>query len=66
MLFYLKVGCTVMAVLLHYFLLAVFCWMLCEGILLYFIIVKVIGAKVEEKVKWFLIFGWGRYFYRPY
>lgn len=60
-----KVGCTVMAVLLHYFLLTVFCWMLCEGILLYLVIVKVTGAIVEEKVKWFLIFGWGTYFFRP-
>ncbi|KAK3746252.1 hypothetical protein QZH41_005286 [Actinostola sp. cb2023] len=54
-----KVGCTVLAVLLHYFLLAVFCWMLCEGVLLYLLIVKVIGAEVEEKVKFFLLFGWG-------
>ena len=50
-----------MAVLLHYFLLAVFCWMLCEGVLLYLIIVRVIGAIVEEKVKFFLLFGWGEF-----
>ncbi|KXJ29080.1 uncharacterized protein LOC110252281 [Exaiptasia diaphana] len=54
-----KVGCTVLAVLLHYFLLAVFCWFLCEGLLLYLLIVKVIGGKVEEKVKFFMLFGWG-------
>ncbi|XP_048581998.1 uncharacterized protein LOC116611752 isoform X2 [Nematostella vectensis] len=52
-------GCKALAILLHYFLLAVFCWMLCEGALLYIIIVKVIGGKPEEKVKYFLLFGWG-------
>ncbi|KAK3738197.1 hypothetical protein QZH41_012772 [Actinostola sp. cb2023] len=55
-----KVGCTVVAALLHYFLLAVFCWMLCEGVLLYLIIVKIIGAEVEEKVKFFWLFGWAQ------
>ncbi|KXJ28919.1 Adhesion G-protein coupled receptor D1 [Exaiptasia diaphana] len=54
-----KVGCTVLAVLLHYFLLAVFCWFLCEGLLLYLLIVKVIGGGVGEKVKYFVLFGWG-------
>ena len=27
--------CTTVAALLHYFFLAVFCWMLCEGVMLY-------------------------------
>ncbi|XP_068752097.1 uncharacterized protein [Montipora capricornis] len=54
-----KVGCTVVAALLHYFLLAMFSWMLCEGVLLYILLVKVLGGGAEEKVKYFYIFGWG-------
>ena len=34
--------------------------MLCEGVLLYFLLVKVFGGGAEEKVKYFYIFGWGR------
>ena len=56
-----QVGCTILAALLHYFLLALFCWMLCEGVLLYILIVKVFGGKAEDEVKYFYIFGWGRY-----
>ncbi|XP_078361558.1 adhesion G protein-coupled receptor B2-like [Oculina patagonica] len=54
-----KVGCTILAALLHYFLLALFCWMLCEGVLHYFLIVKVFGGGAADKVKYFYIFGWG-------
>ena len=46
--------------LLHYFLLALFSWMLCEGILHYIVIVRVHG-DAEDKVKFFYLFGWGRY-----
>ena len=46
--------------LLHYFLLALFCWMLCEGVLLYFLLVKVFGGGAEDKVKYFYLFGWGK------
>ena len=56
-----QTGCIAIAVLLHYFLLALFSWMLCEGVLLYFLLVKVFGAGAEEKVKYFYIFGWGRF-----
>ena len=34
--------------------------MLCEGVLLYILLVKVFGGSAEEKVKYFYIFGWGR------
>ncbi|XP_068679872.1 adhesion G protein-coupled receptor L4-like isoform X2 [Montipora foliosa] len=54
-----KVGCTVVAAFLHYFLLSLFSWMLCEGVLLYILLVKVFGGIAEEKVKYFYIFGWG-------
>ncbi|KAK2547207.1 Adhesion G protein-coupled receptor L3 [Acropora cervicornis] len=39
-----KVACIVVAALLHYFLLAMFSWMLCEGVLLYILVVKVFGG----------------------
>ncbi|XP_068747903.1 uncharacterized protein [Montipora capricornis] len=54
-----KVGCTVVAAFLHYVLLSLFSWMLCEGVLLYILLVKVFGGIAEEKVKYFYIFGWG-------
>ena len=57
-----QAGCTAIAVLLHYFLLALFSWMLCEGVLLYILLVKVFGGGAEEKVKYFYVFGWGRFF----
>ena len=49
------------AALLHYFLLALFSWMLCEGILHYIVIVRVLRGHAEDKVKFFYLFGWGRY-----
>ena len=57
---YHQTGCTVVAVFLHYFLLALFSWMLCEGVLLYVLLVKVFGGGAEEKIKFFYIFGWGK------
>lgn len=48
------------AALLHYSLLALFSWMLCEGVLHYILLVKVFGGGAGEKVKYFYIFGWGR------
>jgi len=33
--------------------------MLCEGVLLYFLLVKVFGGGAEDKVKYFYLFGWG-------
>lgn len=54
-----KAGCTVIAVFLHYFLLSLFSWMLCEGVLLYILLVKVFGGGAEDKVKYFYVFGWG-------
>ena len=53
--------CTVSAGLLHYFLLALFCWMLCEGVLLYIVIGKAAISGVEDKVKYFYMFGWGKF-----
>ena len=38
-----------------------FSWMLCEGVLLYILVVKVFGGGADEKVKYFYIFGWGKH-----
>ena len=56
-----QAGCTVVAAFLHYFLLSLFSWMLCEGVLLYILLIKVFRGIAEEKVKYFYIFGWGRF-----
>ena len=57
----LQAACTVVAALLHYLFTAVFSWMLCEGILLYFLIVKVLSFKFTKK-KWpYFILGWGEF-----
>lgn len=52
-------GCPVVAASLHYFLLALFSWMLCEGVLHYYLLIKVFGVGVGNKVKYFYMFGWG-------
>ena len=49
-----------MAALLHYFLLAMFAWMLCEGILLYLLLVRVFGGAAQESLKYFYALGWGK------
>ncbi|XP_068703384.1 adhesion G protein-coupled receptor L4-like isoform X3 [Montipora foliosa] len=51
--------CTVVAALLHYFLLALFSWMLCEGMLHYMLLVRVLRNDTVSKMKFFYIFGWG-------
>lgn len=48
-----------MAALVQYFFLAAFSWMLCEGVLLYLMLVVVFGSLIR---KWwvFFVFGWGK------
>lgn len=50
--------CKVIAVSLHFMLLSAFCWMLCEGVLLY-CITTVMAANHEDKIKYFYLLGWG-------
>ena len=52
-------GCAFVAALLHYFFLAGFCWMLCEGIMLYLMLV-VVFSRLSKKWWFFLIIGWGK------
>ncbi|XP_065914929.1 adhesion G protein-coupled receptor L3-like [Dysidea avara] len=54
-----EVACTIVTVLLHYFFLAVFCWMLCEGIMILVMFVKVIYHGVFQHMIFFLLLGWG-------
>ena len=53
--------CTFVAALLHYLFTAVFFWMLCEGIMLYLMLVVVFSGGSK---KWwiFFILGWGSWF----
>ncbi|XP_078619941.1 uncharacterized protein LOC144886984 isoform X1 [Branchiostoma floridae x Branchiostoma japonicum] len=53
------VGCTVVAFLLHYFLLAVFMWMAVEAFNMYLAFVKVLGAHVSRFILKAAIFAWG-------
>ena len=50
----------VLAALMQYFFLASFCWMLCEGIMLYLLVVRVFG-NAAQRWYWLLIVGWGEY-----
>ena len=54
---YVQITCIIVASLLHYFFLALFCWMLCEGVVLYSL-----TAGTELKKKWYMfyLFGWGK------
>ena len=45
------------AALLHYLFLAVFCWMLCEGVMLYLMLV-VVFSRLSKKWWFFLLLGW--------
>ena len=55
----LQAACTVVATLLHYFFLAAFSWMLCEGIMLYNLLVKVFGANKRKWIYIYTALGWG-------
>ena len=57
-LFNMQASCIVVAALLHYLFLSVFCWMLCEGIMLYLMLVLVF-SKISRKWWIFLIIGYG-------
>ncbi|KAL4217408.1 hypothetical protein ACF0H5_023858 [Mactra antiquata] len=54
-----KVGCIVVAALLHYFILVSFMWMLVEGVLQYLRFVKVLGTYIPNFMKKTMIPAWG-------
>lgn len=50
--------CSIVALLLHYCYLAVFTWMLVEGLHLYSQVVRVFGTE-HLRVRYYVCFGWG-------
>ena len=50
-------GCAFVAALLHYLFLSAFCWMLCEGIMLYLLLI-VVFSKMSKKWWPFLLIGY--------
>ena len=55
---YLQGACVAVAALIQYFLMAAFCWMLVEGIFLYFFVVKV--YNINNKMKMYYVMSWGK------
>lgn len=53
-----KIGCKAVTALIQYFFLVAFSWMLCEGIMLYLMLVRVFST-LKEKWWFFLLLGWG-------
>ncbi|XP_025095062.1 adhesion G-protein coupled receptor D1-like isoform X2 [Pomacea canaliculata] len=53
-----RVVCSIVALLLHYCYLAVFTWMLVEGLHLYSQVVRVFGTE-HLRVRYYVCFGWG-------
>lgn len=58
-----RIGCQVVAALLHYFILSTFFWMAVEGLNLYRNFVKVFsgGASNSRFLMNALLFAWGKY-----
>ncbi|XP_065913586.1 adhesion G protein-coupled receptor L4-like [Dysidea avara] len=52
-------GCIVVTTFLHYFFLAVFCWMLCEGIIILFMLLAVFYKGLFQEMYFFMFLGWG-------
>ncbi|XP_066022588.1 adhesion G-protein coupled receptor D1-like [Pocillopora verrucosa] len=52
-----KAACVTIAALMQYFFMAAFCWMLIEGIYLYFFVVKV--YNINTKMYMYHVISWG-------
>ena len=57
---YFKGACKFVAALLQYLFTSAFCWMLCEGVMLYMMLVTVFGNKLNHYL-FFLALGWGKH-----
>ena len=57
-LFPLQIACIVVAALIQYCFLSAFCWMMCEGVMLYLMLV-VVFSTLSKKWWFFLLLGWG-------
>ena len=63
--FLCQVACKfVVPLLLYYLFTAAFSWMLCEGVMLFLMLV-VVFSSLSKKWWPFFIFGWGRSFFPP-
>ena len=52
----------IVAILLHYFFMSTFCWMLCEGILLFVMLYFVFSIHIfARRWKFYFVIGWGKY-----
>ena len=53
-----QIACKAVTALIQYFFLSAFCWMMCEGVMLYLMLVVVFSTL---KTKWwfFVLLGWG-------
>ncbi|XP_070549810.1 adhesion G-protein coupled receptor G5-like [Ptychodera flava] len=58
-----KIACTAVAALLHYVFTSVFCWMLVEGIHLYFQLVVVFKKALRRRIVAYYLIGWGKSIY---
>ena len=52
---YVPLHCQVIAVLLHYFFLVSFMWMLMEGVVLYFILIRVFVTNTKRYILTFTL-----------
>ena len=57
--FSLQAACVTIAALMQYFLMVAFCWMLIEGIYLYFFVVKV--YSINTKMYMYHFISWGKF-----
>ena len=57
--FFFQAICTTIAAAIHYFFLVSFCWMLIEGLTLYYKVVKVFDT--DFKIWPFCAFSWGKF-----
>jgi calcitonin receptor-like len=55
--FNLQLGCKVLHVLLHYFMVSNYFWMFCEGLYLHTLLV-VAFLPENSLMKWFHLIGW--------
>ncbi|XP_065910282.1 uncharacterized protein [Dysidea avara] len=53
-----RASCLVVAILLHYFFLAAFSWMLCEGLLLFILLQFVFYKGLLKTKKFYFLVGW--------
>ena len=56
--FCIQGACIFVAVMLQYFFTSAFCWMLCEGVILYLMLVIVFSSRFNNRLFFFAL-GWG-------